>query len=85
MSKWISVKDRLPSKDGKYLVTKYYWNTPSVCFLCFALDLSEHIWYEEDETLKNKCGWYHVSSEWGNIVDDNVVAWQELPEPYKDS
>ena len=85
MSKWISVKDKLPSKDGKYLVTKYFWNMFSVSIRYFTLDLSEHIWYGEDKTLKNRSGWYHDSSEWGNIVDDNVVAWQELPEPYKDS
>lgn len=82
-SNWISCKERLPEEDGDYLVTFEEGYAED-----YGLDLvgiAPHevdcegfgIWQEEFDphTLGS------LGSEW---VDINVIAWQPLPEPYKE-
>lgn len=53
---WIPCSERLPEKNGWYLVT----NNLGV--------VQQQYW---------------CASHWGKLRDDAVVAWCELPEPYK--
>jgi hypothetical protein len=83
MSEWILCKDRLPTKDGQYLVTEEGVYDNYVDVLYFALDL-----YNANELAfrdkKGQSGWYVSDSEYGDYMVDDVLAWQELPKPYKE-
>ena len=65
--KWVSCSDRLPNEEGKYLVT-----------IEFGTDKRRMV---KKATLKvfanGKKKWLRVGKK------DNVIAWMELPEPYK--
>ncbi len=65
---WISVKDRLPEKEGEYLAFGYS-----------ASDAARWIVVMYDP--KDEC-WYELSSDWD--WTDDVTHWQELPEPPKE-
>lgn len=64
---WISVKDKLPTETGKYLVTVKnltgYWILKNNVFVCD---------YQFDDFIFQ--GW----------EDNKVIAWQPLPQPYKE-
>ena len=81
ISKWISVKERLPTDDGEYLATVkgYGSDKPYVTMLCYANEFTEIM------SLDTGCnsGWYRYSSEWGYYACDRVVAWRELPNAYE--
>lgn len=85
MSGWISCKDRLPKKNGDYLVTISSHNDSYVRIdiLSFAKNLYKVDWY--DFAGKKRPGWYDYDSEYGFIEYSEVIAWQELPEPYKET
>lgn len=53
---WVKASERMPEKDGRYLVTEYHPN------------------YK----------WVGVASVRQGKFDMDVLAWQELPEAYKD-
>ena len=80
---WISVKERLPEKNGRYLVTlsitKY---EPIVEILSYAKDLYKANRFDFRD-MKGQSGWYEYSSEYGDCLADGVLAWQELTEPYE--
>lgn len=82
MTKWISVKDRLPDKDGDYLVTRKVFNKPIVGKSSFAKNL--YTVDQFDFHNKRRAGWYYYDSEYGFGEETDVIAWQELPEPYKE-
>ena len=82
MSEWISVRERLPVNEGRYLTTINFYGFTSVQIRYYTNDLSNDGQYIE---LKHMHGWYYDDSEWGRIPDDNIVAWQELPEAYKNN
>ena len=65
---WISVKDRLPEKEGEYLAFGYS-----------ASDAARWIVVMYDP--RDEC-WYELSSDWD--WTDDVTHWQELPEPPKE-
>ena len=67
MSNWISVKDRLPSKNGYYLC---WWMT-SKCRTKEEWKVS--ILYWEDNLWLINPNWFNMAY--------NVTHWQPLPEP----
>jgi hypothetical protein len=82
MSKWINVKDKLPDKEGRYLVYKQssYGNFFNIANFSFNLEkVDEYDFYKE-----NRCGWYGYDSEWGHYKHDNITHWMPLPEEPKD-
>ena len=81
---WISVKDRLPSVDGDYLVTIKFkvLKNYGIGIMGYAKNL-----YKVDEYdfhNKKRPGWYSYDSEYGYYENNDVVAWMELPEVYKE-
>lgn len=79
-NKWIPVSERLPEKDGEYLVTASSFCGEIVFKCSFAMDLHK---VDEYNFHKHKCGFYGIDSEWGSYEIDNVIAWMPSPEPYK--
>lgn len=82
---WISVKDGLPKKDGRYLCTIYhkYSNLSFINVVNFANNLRDVDEFEFYNYTYNRSGWYDYDSEYGNYEVEDVVAWMELPKAYK--
>jgi hypothetical protein len=80
--KWISVKDRLPEKDGKYLVHKNLWGTSYISTIRFAQD-GERVCKHDLARKKNV--WYDYDSETGYFSVDTVTHWMPLPEAPKEN
>lgn len=84
--KWIPVSERLPEKDGEYLVTvkSTFKNTRNYIKHChFARNL--YLVDEYDFADKTGvAGFYEYDSEYGYYEMTEVIAWMPfLPEPYK--
>ena len=78
MNEWISVKDRLPDKGGKYLcVCRSSWG-PYMDILEFSPKLSKLDKY--DFSGKNYPGWADYDGEYGWYEMDDVTHWMPLPE-----
>ena len=79
---WIPVSEGLPS-DGKYLVTRGdVIGRPMIGIRYFNKDLSK----VDDFDFVDKKGisrWCEYDSEYGWYIDDKVIAWMPLPEPYE--
>ena len=70
--KWISVSERLPKIADVYRVTRYYPNNvmnPKYLVDACAFDGS-NTWYNDNRINHDRA------------YVDNVIAWQENPEPY---
>ena len=70
MSEWISVTERVPDKDGRYLCTIQNEYAPElvyimVCNYWYFDEFSKHDWCPDDETCSS-----------------NVLAWMQLPDPF---
>lgn len=74
---WVSVKDRLPSKNGEYLVVYHYFMYRKIAIFRFAKDL--HSIDEYDFEGEHRPGWYDLDSETGYFERDGVTYWAELP------
>lgn len=93
-TRWIPVSERLPEKDGKYLVAvRSFCGLPSyIDVLNFATDLHKVYAYDFPEQrsletfwiLQTKCGFWEYDAKWGCNEVDDVIAWMPLPEPYKE-
>ena len=77
MSNWISVKDRLPEKDGAYLC---------YCTGCYAgyqivAHFTHHAELDFDLNYNGCKGsvWYAYDSEYGNFTMNNITHWMPLP------
>ena len=82
VQQWIPVSERLPEKDGRYLVVKISFNNtfwPEVA--SFAKDGRKVDKYDFHRGWKNV--WYYYDSEWGHITIGDVTHWMPLPEPPK--
>ena len=79
--KWIPVSERLPEKDGHYLVFERGYLIPIIRVLEFAKDGRKVDKYDFHRGWKNV--WYRYDSEWGHITIDSVTHWMPLPEPPK--
>lgn len=71
---WISVKDRLPKKNGRYLCYTEFPNISSVGVY----------YYGRLENEDDRKGFYFFDSEYGDVEASNVTHWMELPEPPKE-
>ena len=67
MNDWISVKDRLPKINNKYLCVL---NNRTISICSFAHNLKK----------VDKSGWYDYDGEWGYYEVSNVTHWMPLPE-----
>lgn len=76
---WIPCSERLPSKDGRCLVTH-------------PLFIRKNKWLDimhfgkpsmPNTKVKGKC-WYRSDDEWGDVVYDDILAWMPLPKPYRE-
>ena len=65
---WISVDERLPEKDGVYLVTLEYVEERAIVY---EIDMAKFVYSEKDDCNNG----FHKAY--------TVIAWQPLPEPYQ--
>lgn len=75
---WINVKDRLPKKDGQYLVVYTFFDYKGMGVVRFSQNLhgvDEYIFNEE-----NRPGWYEPDDEVGYFERTTVTHWAKLPE-----
>lgn len=74
-NKWISVKSKLPEKDGMYLCVKDF---KYIDVQSYAKNLEK---VDKYDFYKRKCdGWYFYDSEYGYIETGRVTHWMPLPE-----
>ena len=81
VQKWIPVTERLPEKDGEYLVFEKSGYGTRTRTLRFAKDGRKVDKYDFHREWKNV--WFYYDSEWGHITIDTVTHWMPLPEPPK--
>ena len=71
-TRWIPVSERLPKIAGIYRVTRYYPNNVmNPNYLVDACCFDGSVWYDDNRINPER----HYA--------DNIIAWQENPEPYK--
>lgn len=82
MNEWISVKDRLPDKKGRYLCcSKSLGNFGrGIVISLFVLDLAEFDHWSFDEDKDHRPGWTVYESECGFVEDKGITHWMPLPE-----
>lgn len=77
---WIDVKDSVPEENGEYLIT---WTgvlgANSTKRSKPLIGIAEYEIYEPE----NYEDWITTDNEFRHYHDIKVLAWQELPEPYK--
>ena len=82
MVEWISVKDRLPEKNGEYLIVYRYFGYRSIKVCSFSTDLHR----VDDYIFKeHRPGWYVCDSEVMYYERTGVSHWAELPEMPEDN
>ena len=81
VQEWISVKDRLPERDGAYLVTtNSFGDRQSVKLRWFAKD-GENV--DAYDLAGQKDVWYLYDIECGYVSINYVTHWMPLPLPPK--
>lgn len=82
---WISVKDKLPEKNGDCLTytppQRPGWKG-SIKIASFAKDLYDIDEYDFEG--EHRAGWYELDSEYGYFEWIGITHWQTLPEPPKE-
>lgn len=81
VQEWIPVTERLPDKDGDYLVFKRFAGNAWSDVVSFAQDgrkVGECAFGEKWQNV-----WYYYDSEWGYMRTDAVTHWMPLPQPPK--
>ena len=78
VQEWISVKDRLPEKDGSYLVViNYFGRHSSIDILYFGKDGDT---VDEYDLAGEKDVWYFYDTEYGYVPTDSITHWMPLPQ-----
>lgn len=72
---WISVSERLPEKDGRYLVT--FKNGIKVCMVGYGSCKRTVPGYPIGH------GWYSLE-EAQYYAEDSIIAWRPIPNPMKE-
>ena len=75
---WINVKDKLPEKDGQYLIVYTFFNYRDMRVVRFSHNLHEIDEYIFD--TENRPGWYEPDDEVGYFERTDVTHWAKLPE-----
>jgi len=75
---WISTKDRLPEKNGKYLVVHCFFGFRAIEVYNFATNLHKIDKYIFDK--EKRPGWYQSDDEVGYFECNGVSHWAELPD-----
>ena len=79
---WIPVTERLPDKDGSYLVFQKHSYGTNITTVRFAKDARKVNEYDFVDNWKN--AWYKYDGEWGYFTLSDVTHWMPLPQPPKD-
>jgi hypothetical protein len=74
---WISVKDRLPDQEGKYLVYAGELLRPHIVIAWFIKDLYKFDKY--DFPNKHRAGWVDYELDQGYAELTYVTHWMPLP------
>ena len=82
MPKWIPVAERLPDKDGYYLVFKRNRYGVWRYVAGFAKDGRKVDRYDFKRQWENV--WYEYDNEYGYVVLDSITHWMPLPEAPKE-
>lgn len=72
---WIPVSERLPEKDGRYLVT--FKNGIKVCMVGYGSCKRTVLGYPI------RHGWYSLE-EAQYYAEDSIIAWRPIPNPMKE-
>lgn len=79
--RWISVDDRLPEKDGEYLVSIHQEDDE----IGLAGDLVIPAWYQTCPLLfvPKSIGWHLLNEfyEFSDRMRDDITHWMPMPEP----
>ena len=81
--RWVSVKDRLPSDDGRYLVCNISYCNASAFVASFSTCLENVGEYDFDG--EKRPGWFSYDDEYGYYEIDGVTHWIPLPELPKEN
>jgi hypothetical protein len=77
---WVSMKDRLPDKNGNYLVISDSPICRRIVIASFAKNLDKVDKYTFQFRGKKRPGWYDYDCDWGYFELDYVTHWLPLPE-----
>lgn len=77
-AEWIPCSEKLPSEDGRYLVTYplLRWQNNWINLMHYGKPSMPNC------EVKGKC-FYVSDDEWGDVVYDNIIAWMPLPPSYR--
>lgn len=75
---WINVKDKLPEKDGQYLVVYTFFDYRGMGVVRFSHNLHEIDEYIFD--TESRPGWYEPDDEVGYFERTTITHWAKLPE-----
>ena len=75
---WINVNDKLPEKDGQYLVVYAFFDYKGMGVVRFSHNLHEIDEYVFD--TESRPGWYEPDDEVGYFERTTVTHWAKLPE-----
>lgn len=79
---WISVTERLPDEMGQYICTSRWDKEDDYSVNALDYGMANDANKENDRVFENG---YAFGENWCDGIDniDEVIAWMEMPEPYK--
>lgn len=80
IQRWIPVEERLPERNGKYMVCSSVRGRKYIDCVSFARDLYMIDTYDFHRS-KGKSGFYEYDNEYGFYEYEGVTHWMHLPEP----